>query len=735
VKWPASISWLPGGLALFALTFALYAPSLNHSLVDLDDLDYIAGAPLVMEGFSARETAMAFTSFRQGMYAPLLWISYGLDARLGGATPGHPLGFHLTNILLHALNALLLYLLLLSWNQKPGAAFFFAAVWAWHPLRVESVAWVAERKDVLSGFLGLLSIAAYARAVRPRWPVGAGGQLEPPGPLARIPYLAAGLFFAAGLLVKPSLVPLPAGLLLLDVWPLRRLPGGFNADTRQILRLLAEKIPFLIMAILASAAAAAAHRELHALAQVPLATRGLAIPIHYATYLGKTFWPCGLAPLHPDIVPAALAAAIAGAGLFGITGAAWMLRRRHPESMIGWLWFLGFLFPAIGVVRFGAQSLADRFTYLPAIGLSIALLPVWRSGSSGSGRAMSRLRLATAAIVLAGLAMATHRLLPAWQSTETLLDQILRIHPGNPIGLSMQAMHSIQQAGDFASARAGFDRIIESGASNHGVIAGRARCLEALEGPAAAKDFLLRADTDPNPYAQQVFAWDLARYFLRLDQPDEAIRHAERALSLPSETRAAEVYLRLLLMVAAFEKGDSAAALGHARRFPAYADKTSLEFPDLLPYYLHQWIECRRDDAWTYFRRLIQDHPDRTGLLNNIVWGLATADWSPAPPGDVVALAQQICTAFPAPNPGALDTLAAAQANASDFPAAVQTVQEALDLLPVESNPHTSAFRERLLARQKLYRQNQPYREEAFSRLMAAQFGKGLPVTNRKAAP
>lgn len=706
-------------VTLFAITAGVFSPTLRYGLVDLDDHLYVASNPLVMAEEATPHLRAAFCSFQQGMYAPLLWLSYWLDAVLLRATPLQPMGFHFTNVLLQSLNAVLLYALLLAFCRSPWRAFFFAALWAIHPLRVESVAWITERKDVLAGFFGLLCLGAYLRhgAAKSNPPA-----LRPSG----LYYSAAVACLALGLLVKPTLVPMPGALLLLDYWPLRRFEFTRRSLRGAAPRLLAEKIPFFALAGLASYGAASAHQAMHALADVPLSVRLSAVPVHYVFYLAKFVWPRRLTPLYPDLIATTLAFGLAALLLAAMTAWVWVARARRPERLAGWLWFLGFLLPASGLVRFGAQSIADRFTYLPAMGLSIALISAWRTPENRAGRS---LRPWFAAGVLALLAGATLRLLPAWRDPGSFHAHILSIYPHNPAALSMRSFYWIRKAGDFASAQTGFDRIIRHGAFNHDVLGGKARCLAELQGPAAAKAFLLQASATSNPYARQTIAWDVARYALMLHQDDDALRYAELALAVFPDQRETQPYLHLLAMAAAFEKGALPLALEHARRFPAYAEKSTLESADMLPYYLHQWTEFHRTDAWAYFQRLIQAEPVPPGLLNNLAWGLATADWSPAPPAEVLALAQRACAALPKANAGALDTLAAAQANAGDFPAAVATIQQALQLVPDAASPAVAKWKERLRVRLALYRRNQPYREDAFSRLLATQFGKGLPVT------
>lgn len=725
------MQWLPhhpratvAGLALllFGLTFALFSPTLRYGLVDLDDQQYLTTHPLVMEGISPAHVRTAFTSFYQCMYTPLLWLSYGLDADVLKATPAHPSGFHFTNVFLHALNSVLLYLLLLGFCKKPWRAFFFAALWSLHPLRVESVAWIAERKDVLSGFFGLLCLGTYLQA----WLRRTSGR-------PRLTWTAASLiFFALGLLSKPSLVPIPGALLLMDLWPLRRMEATFRTIFRALPRLIGEKIPYFILAVLAARAATAAHQTMFGLKEVPLAIRLTAVPLHYVFYLWKTVVPRHLSPLYPDLVPSFGLASLCLLLLLALTAMTWQVRRRHPEGLVGWLFFLGILAPAIGVVRFGAQSIADRFTYFPALGFSVALLFLCPSPSSQHRwRRTLRLTLATAALL--GLATATRRGLPTWQSPASLHEHILACFPDQAMALDMRAFQAISTTGNFQQADQDYDRILQLSSFNYTALTGKARCLAALQGPAAAKGFLLSAPATDNPYAQQALLWDTARYALMLRQYDDAIRYAQQALDRPSENRAVTAYLHLLVMTAAFENKQLPLALAHARQFPAYADKASLEEVDLLPYYLHQWIDYYRADAYAFFQRLMQAHPEQNGLINNLVWGLATADWSPAPPTEVLRLAQQVADSFLHSPAGVLDTLAAAQANAGDFAAAVRTLQQALDSLPAD--PELDPLRARLQHRLHLYQQQQPYREDAFSRLMASQFGKGLPTTTRNTPP
>lgn len=715
----------PLAIVLFLGVVALFAPSLGHGLVDLDDQIYLSGNPLFTEGFSLATLRSAWAAPLHGMYVPILSLSFGLDAALLKATAQNPWGLHFTNLVLHAGNAVLVYLLLWSLCKKPICAFFFAALWAIHPQRVESVAWVSARKDVLSGLFGLLCVGAYALAWKPR----NGLALRPAsGPLA-----ASIFFYALCMLTKSALAALPFGLLLMDFWPLRRMPQKMPAALRSAPRLLVEKIPYLVIAILASWVTAHAHGRLGGVVDLPMGDRLLAIPGHYAFYLAKFVFPLELSPLYSDIESSFVRIFLSLALLTALTAWAWRSRHRTPNLLFGWLFFLGLMVPTIGWVRFGVQSVADRFTYFPAVGLSVALLHLQPPGPERRG--LRRLRWISALLLLLFLGGATLRLLPVWKSTPALFSRVLSIAPAHPHALELKAFYLIRTAGDFQQADDSFDRMFAAGRCTRRALSGNALCAAERHGPAAAQRLLLEGPSLAGVHAEYDRHRDLARYSLALRQYDEALKQARRALDLSAEAGSDPKYLHLLLMVAAYEKGDSSLALAHARQFPAYAGKTSLELADLLPYYLQQWMEYHRSDAYGFFQRLVLAYPDRIGLLNNLAWGLATADWSPARPADVLALAQQVCAAFPDANPGALDTLAAAQANAGDFPAAIRTLQQALDRLPGAEDPRVVPFRNLLLARRALYRQRQPYREEAFSRLMAAEFGRGLRLTDKGYQP
>ena len=710
-------AWLAPLLAfaLAAMTFALFSPALGFELVDLDDNAYVSQNAVVLGGLSWPSVRLVFTQAYAAMYAPLLWVSYMLDVECFGQTAR---SFHFVNVLLHALNASLFFLLLFAWTRKPWRAFFFAALWAWHPLRVESVAWIAERKDVLSGLFFLLCLAAYFAAKRT-----AAAESSPPARRENIlrpcAYWASVLFLGLGLLVKPSLVPVPALLLLLDFWPLRRLEPDAKSLVRAAPRLLAEKIPFFLLAGAAAALSAQAHEASGALAEAPLGLRLKTLPIHYGFYLFKIFRPRNLTPLYQEVRFTPADFAIGLLLLAGLALWAWLSRRRRPNELVGWLWFLGLLVPVIGMIRFGIQSVADRFTYLPSMGVSLAFLFALPSlRRLPFSRFFPALRALAATALLAALAFQSCRYLPAWKNSSALYGNILRYFPDNLMALCQKAELCIAESGDFETAERFIAQASEIDPRSVAVAQIEALCLSQREGPATAYEHLLRRRSGNSPSNPGEEDWNLAVFAFAAKRYAETIEHAETALRLMPAFNSTRNALVLLAMAAAYEKGDGAGALAYARQFPPYRAKTEVALPDLLPAYVALWICSERREAVAGFRHILAACPDRLDLLNNLAWALATADWSPAAPEEVLAFARRAQTLHPAPHVGILDTLAAAQANAGDFDDAAKTAQAALLVLSLPpDSPAEAEFARNIAARLEEYQHHRPHRENAFLRL------------------
>jgi len=427
--------WL-AAIGLLVLVTAVYAPTAGFDFVNLDDPEYITENPYVRAGLTEQSVHWAATAFHSGHWHPLTWLSLMLDVEVFGIDAR---ASHLVNVGLHATTAALLFLVLMTLSGAPWRALAVAALFAVHPLRVESVAWVTERKDVLSGLLFVVTLAAYAGYCRRR------------GWRAAIVYTAAVVTYACGLMAKPMLVSVPLLLLLVDFWPLARLaewsasaplppavgsqpPSQRIRSTRAVSlrRALAEKIPFVILAAASCAITIASQRAGGALVGPevhPFDERVANACVAYVTYLAKTLWPTGLACFYPYTRPPWYAPA-AAALLVAVTGLALFDVKRRPYLAVGWLWFVVALVPVIGLVQAGAQSMADRFTYLPHVGLLVAL--VWWTADVLERRpATSRLLPWLAAAVVAGACATTYVQLQTWRNSETLLRRALAVTRDN----------------------------------------------------------------------------------------------------------------------------------------------------------------------------------------------------------------------------------------------------------------------------------------------------------------
>jgi tetratricopeptide (TPR) repeat protein len=388
--------------SVFVATFLAFSTSMRCGFVNLDDPVYVTRNGLVSAGITANGVAFAFSSVGAVYWHPLTWLSHMLDCALFGLAPGP---HHFTSVLLHAANAALLLLVLWKLTNRAWLSVSAATLWAIHPLRVESVTWIAERKDVLSGFFGLAALLVYSWYVK-----------RP----ARRRYLALSATFALGLMSKPVLVTLPFLLLLLDYWPLRRaLPWP---------RLACEKAPLLAMSAIVSVLAFVGQQKAGAmtLVNVPLSTRVESAVVGYASYLGKMIWPVNLAchyPYRPVIPPGEVIFSI---GVLGLLAAllVWQ-RKRRPYVVFGGLWFAVSLLPMSGLVQVGRQALADRFTYWPMIGLTVAA--VWLAADWLEAKPRFARPVRAGALILAvSLALATHRQIGYWRDSVTLFERALR---------------------------------------------------------------------------------------------------------------------------------------------------------------------------------------------------------------------------------------------------------------------------------------------------------------------
>ncbi len=414
--------------ALLLLAVAVvFLQTASYDFINFDDPEYISRNRHVTGGHGADAISWAFYSYYASNWHPLTWLSHMLDCQLFGLRAG---GHHLTSALLHAISAIVLFLALKRMTAEFWPSAWVAAVFAIHPLRVESVAWVAERKDVLSGFFFMLTLWFYARYA------------ERPGSWARYSLVVAS--FALGLMAKPMLVTLPFVLLLLDYWPLCRIDlcrSGNHFDTKQMHQrqrlwpLVAEKIPLFVLAAGSCAVTLVAQRDaVSPLDQLPLSGRMANAVVAYIAYLGKMLYPSCLAILYPlsrDRLPASEVIS-AAAVLLIVSAAVFITRKRHPYLLFGWLWFLGTLAPVIGLVQVGTQAMADRYSYLTQIGLYVAI--AW--GAAEIARVWPHYRWLVVTILLTcvvGSILAAWRQAQYWRNSETLWAHAVACTSPNPI--------------------------------------------------------------------------------------------------------------------------------------------------------------------------------------------------------------------------------------------------------------------------------------------------------------
>jgi len=442
-KRPRIATWLLPGLLCLLLalsTFAIYLGVAGNDFINYDDQDYVAENMHVRSGLGWKNVEWAFKTGHSSNWHPLTWISHMADCQMFGMQPGR---MHLVSVGFHAANVVLLFLVLRGMTGAVWRSLMVAALFALHPLHVESVAWVSERKDVLSAFFFLLTIGAYARYARDRSRAENPGQAASPAGSSPVPvtqwsvfYLLSVLFFLLGLLSKPMLVTTPFVLLLIDYWPMRRfgIPGA-GSQSGAVLRVLREKIPFFALSAVSSIITFQAQKKGGAVSTVlSMGDRAANALVSYARYIRKMFWPDDLAVFypHPGHWPW-WAVVVCAAFLLVISAVVLISGRRRPYLMMGWLWFIGMLIPVIGLVQVGLQSMADRYAYLPSIGLLIMVVwgasdllaqrlpPAWRSGALAAGGAAA----------LVACENLTGRQIEFWRNSQTLFQHTIEVTPDN----------------------------------------------------------------------------------------------------------------------------------------------------------------------------------------------------------------------------------------------------------------------------------------------------------------
>ncbi len=519
-------------VALAVVTLAVYAPVRDHAFVTIDDEHYLYGNRVVRAGLTPEGAAWAFRSTEVSNWHPLTWLSHMADVSIFGMDPG---SHHLVSVAFHAANAILVFLLLFGTTGAFWPAAFAAALFAVHPLHVESVAWASERKDVLSVFLGLLALLAYARYARR------------PSPGA---YAAVLLLFAAGLLAKPMLVTLPFAMLLMDWWPLARIagadgPGAAPPPVRvPASRLVLEKVPLFALSAASCVVTYLVQQRGGAMTALPLPDRAANAVVAFAAYLGKTVWPGGLAAIYPYPAGGHPAWQVAGAAalLALATVAALLQWKRRPWLTVGFLWFAGTLVPVSGIVRIGAQAMADRYTYLPHIGLFVAA--VWAGVELGTRFRVSRPVAAAGLAVVAAFAIGARVQAGYWKDSVTLFSRTLELTSGNylaahNLGIALEDEGKLPEAALRYQEALRIQPFHAESHNNLGIVLARlGRSDEAIR---HLREALRLSPGRPEPHN------NLGLALARAGRLEEAVGHFREALRLDPGHEAARANLRFAL--------------------------------------------------------------------------------------------------------------------------------------------------------------------------------------------
>jgi protein O-mannosyl-transferase len=744
----------------------VFGQTVRHDFVNYDDQAYVYENPQVSQGLTATTFTWSFTAFCGGNWHPLTLLSHAIDSQLYGTQ--NAAGHHLTNVVLHAAVVVLLFIILWRMTGNLWPSVFVAAVFAVHPLRVESVAWIAERKDVLSGLFFMLTLAAYLNYVR--------------RPFSRARYLLVAVLFALGLMAKPMLVTLPFVLLLLDYWPLRRLTllgdcpnfrpsengtvpfdaaadspsaGGLRPYWNRLRssvcwRVVAEKIPLFALAALSCVATMLAQRDaMAALDVAPLSLRIGNALVAYIAYIKLFFLPTGLAVLYPypyDGLPLWQVLASA-AVLVGISLATWLGRRRLPYLFVGWFWYLGMLVPVIGLVQVGGQALADRYTYLPQIGLCIAI--AW--GAAGLAVAWPYRRWAFAAaslLIVAALMAGAFRQTAYWRDSLTLWQRALDCTEENSVahnnyGMALIKNQHVEEAvGQFQKATSispnftmPVNNLISSlkasGQYDEAIAAQqKAQLLPHL---AAIDHYRQALKIDPTSfYAHN----NLGNSLVACGRFDEAVAEYRKALKLKEDYAPAHNNLANILLkqnkideaLAQFRRSielDPRSAKAHNNIGVILAKKGQMDdavdqFQEALaidPNFAAAHdnlgvVLCQQGkiaDAMKHWEIMVKIQPNNVRAVNRLAWAMAThSEASVRNPAVAVELAHWAVQLSRNLDPVPLNTLAAAYARDGQYAKATRAANEALALATRQKDqPLADSIKDKIA----LYKANTPYQE------------------------
>lgn len=677
-------------LALAGVTWTVFGQTLRHDFINYDDNLYIYENPNVVSGLTRPAILWAFTHAHAGNWHPLTSLSHMLDCQMFGLNAG---GHHFTNVLLHTLAVVLLFLFLQKVTGAPWRSAFVAAVFAVHPLRVESVAWIAERKDVLSGVFFMLTLLAYARYVS--------------GERSLLRYLLVAFFFALGLMAKPMLVTLPLILLLLDYWPLCRfgshsLGNDANFARRSTFsRLVAEKIPLFLLSLLSSFLTWWAQQAfMRSTREIPLVLRAENAIVSYVRYLRQLLWPADLAPFYPypqATLPLLLVIA-AAVLLVAISAVVLCYGRKRPYLITGWGWYLIMLLPVIGLVQVGEQALADRYTYLPQIGIVLAI--TWTAADATAGiRQLQRFVAFTAVAITVTLAWCACHQTRYWRNSESLWLQTLAVTEKNDLAhnnLGSVWLKSGRVDDAIREYQAALKVTPESPVARNNLGSAFLKQGKVAE---AIQEFRRVLSRDPQSITGR---FNLAAALLRSGRATEAVAEYERVLAIKPDFAQGHLALGHALMRAE-RLADAIAQFKIAVQLqPGYAHaRNSLATAFAAK---HQWGEAIR--CW---REALEIDPNNVAAQSGLAWTLATApDPTLRNGAEALAISQRLSQTTEASNPMILRVLAAAYAEAGRFPEAIETTERGIALATSQYRSDLAAL---LQSDLKLLQSAQPLRD------------------------
>jgi tetratricopeptide (TPR) repeat protein len=673
--------------ALALGTALLYWPVAGFDFINLDDPDYVLNNVRIKNGFSWSGLAWCFQAGYAQNWHPLTWFSHMFDCQFFGLRPGPP---HIVNVLLHIADSIMLFVAVKRLTGAFWRSATVAALFAWHPLHVESVAWVAERKDVLSAFFWMLTLWFYARYVE---------TLAEQDPKSKKFYWLALVSFALGLMAKPMLITLPCALLLLDWWPLKRF-SNFKRQT--FFPLIREKAPFFLLAAGSGVVTVIAQTRGGAVATlgiVSLSTRASNIAVAYLRYVEKLAWPSNLSVIYPlEFKAHPMLFGIAVGFLASASILAFALKTSRPYLLVGWLWFLGTLVPVIGVIQVGGQAMADRYSYIPSIG--IFMIVCWSAADlsrSWRGRAAGLSLLGTA--VLAACAIQTRAEVNYWRDSGTLFSRALAIDPDNYIARGCRGCY-LRDLGQLDQAQSEFQRAIEISPIYmvgytflSGVLEAKGKKEEAMR---VLQDSLkIRADFSDA-------RCEIAKLLFAENRYPEAQSELEEGLKLDSDDAGLRLYLGY--------------ALAGQRKYvdaeEQFALSASLAPDD--PASRYQWAlalaaQHEYHRAIAQYRASLKIDPDFANALNNLAWILAAnPDAQERNSVEAIQLASRACALTRTNDAIKIETLANSCASAGRFDEAVAWSQKASE---VALDHGQTNIAEQNVELQKLFKSRRAYFE------------------------